>query len=131
MVAGMRMRVSVHSIGYGDDDEVGGAQTTGTLTIREIPATIQYLKPNMLLMQQQGVEIRRMARVLVQPGSLVIYERDELEIVGPPGHEDLGKKLRVESVDRTGFSPNDSRGRFLVLTCERIEFSRDDRVGMQ
>ncbi|KKM93616.1 hypothetical protein LCGC14_1206470 [marine sediment metagenome] len=130
MIAGMRMRISVHSIGYGDDDEVGGAQTTGTLTIRQIPASIEYLKPSQLLLEQGG-EIRRLARVLVQPGTLVIYERDELEIVGPPGHEDIGNKFRVESVSRTGYSPNDSRGRHLLLTCERIERSRDDRVGMQ
>jgi hypothetical protein len=131
MVAGMRMRVTIHSIGYGDDDEVGGAVVTGTANIRRYPAMIEYLKPSQMLLEQ-GVETKRMANVMVQPGSLVIYERDELEVVGPPGHEDIGKLFRVISVQRTGWSPNDSRGRFLQLTCERIsELTRDARVGFQ
>jgi len=131
MVAGMRMSVTVHSIGYGDDDEVGGAVLTGTANITKIPAMIQYLKPSQMLLEQ-GLETKRIARVMVQPGSLTIYERDELEVVGPPGHEDIGKKFRVVSVERTGWSPNDTRGRFLQLTCERIsELTRDARVGFQ
>lgn len=131
MVAGMRMRVTIHSIGYGPDDEVGGAVTTGTANIRRIPAMIEYLKPSQLLLEQ-GLETKRLANIMVQPGSLVIYERDELEVVGPPGHEDIGKYFRIEAVQRTGWSPNDSRGRFLQLTCERIsELTRDERVGFQ
>jgi len=130
MVAGMRLRLSVTSIGYGDDDDVGGAQVTGTPTIANIPATVEYLTPSRLLLEQ-GIETKRMARILVQPGTLVIYQEDELEIVGPPGHEDIGNLFRVVSVDRTGYSPNDSRGRHLVLTCERFERTRDDRVGFQ
>ena len=131
MVAGMRMKVTIHSIGYGDDDEVGGAVLTGTAAYRRIPAMIQYLKPSQILLEQ-GLETKRMARIMVQPGSMTIYERDELEVVGPPGHEDIGKKFRVESVERTGWSPNDTRGRFLTLTRERIsELTRDARVGFQ
>ncbi len=130
MVAGMRMQVTVHSVTQGADDEVGGAVLTGTASIVAIPASIQYLKPSQLLLEQ-GIEVRRFARVLVQPGSLVIYERDELEVVGPAGHEDVGKLFRVESIERTGLSPNDSRGRFLILTCERLERTRDERVGFQ
>lgn len=130
MVAGMRLRVTVHSITQGADDDVGGAVHTGTVGIRSIPATVEYLKPSLLLIEQ-GIETKRMARVMVQPGSLTIFERDELEIVGPPGHEDIGKFFRVEAVGRTGFSPNDSRGRHLLLTCERIELGRDTRVAFQ
>jgi hypothetical protein len=126
----MRLRVTVHSISQGTDDDVGGAVHTGTASAISIPAAVEYLRPSQMLLEQ-GLETKRMARVLVQPGTLTIYERDELEVVGPPGHEDLGKLFRVESVDRTGFSPNDSRARHLVLTCERFERGRDGRVGYQ
>jgi hypothetical protein len=131
MVAGMRLRVTVHSISQGADDEVGGAVHTGTAGIVSIPAAVEYLKPSTILLEQ-GIEIKRMARVMVQPGSLTIYERDELEVVGPPGHEDIGLFFRVASVDRTGFSPNDTRARHLVLTCERMgRGTRDPRVAFQ
>lgn len=130
MVAGFRLRVTVHSISEESDDVVGGAVYTGTASIVSIPATIHYLKPSQLLLEQ-GEPTKRLARVLVQPGSLVIVQRDELEVVGPPGHEDIGKLFRVESVEATGLSPNDSRGRFLTLMCERIQTSRDTRVGFQ
>lgn len=124
------MKITIHSIGQGPDDEVGGAVYTGTPTLLSIPATIQYLAPNRLLLEQ-GIEVRRMAKMLVQPGSLTIVEQDEVEVVGPPGHEDIGKLFKVLSVDRTGFSPNDTRGRFLQLTCERIQEHRDTRFGFQ
>ena len=126
----MRLRVTVHAISQGTDDDVGGAIHTGTAGIVSIPATVEYLKPSLLLLEQ-GAETKRMARVVVQPGSLTIVERDELEIVGPPGHEDLGRFFRVASVDRTGFSPNDPRARHLLLTCERMENTRDARVAFQ
>lgn len=124
------MQVTIHSIGQGPDDEVGGAIYTGTATLISIPATIQYLTPNRLLLEQ-GIEVKRMAKILVQPGSLVIVEQDEVEVVGPPGHEDVGRLFKVVSVDRTGFSPNDTRGRFLQLMCERIQEHRDTRFGFQ
>lgn len=130
MTAGMRLRVTVHSISQAADDEVGGAVHTGTAAITSIPAAIEYLKPSQMLLEQ-GLETKRMARVMVQPGSLTIYERDELELVGPLGHEDIGNLFRVVSVERTGFSPNDTRARHLVLMCERYERGRDGRVGFQ
>jgi hypothetical protein len=130
MTAGMRMQVTIHSIGQGPDDEVGGAIYTGTATLLSIPATIQYLTPSRLLLEQ-GTEVKRIAKILVQPGSLVIVEQDEVEVVGPPGHEDVGRLFKVVSVDRTGFSPNDTRGRFLQLTCERLQEHRDTRFGFQ
>jgi len=127
------MYVSIHSVGQGPDDDVGGAIFTGTQTpaLRQLPATIQYLSPSRLLLEQ-GVEVKRLAKVLVQPGSLTIYEQDELEVVGPAGHEDLGRFFKVVSVERTGFSPNDVRGRFLQLMCERMEeYRTESTVGFQ
>ncbi len=130
MVAGLRLQVRLHSIVQEADDDVGGSIVSGTVSYDVIPATVEYLKPSLLLLQQ-GLEVKRMARILVQPGSLTILERDELEVVGPLGHEDMGRFFRVVSVDRTGFSPNDPRGRHLVLTCERTERTRDPRVTFQ
>lgn len=130
MVAGLRLRVRLHSLGQEPDDDVGGSIFTGTVAYQSIPAAVQYLKPSLLLLEQ-GLETKRFARILVQPGSLTIYERDELEIVGPPGHKDLGKFFRVESVEPTGLSPNDPRARHIMLTCERIERTRDPRVTYQ
>ena len=130
MVAGLRLQVRLHSIVQEADDDVGGSIVSGTVSYNVIPAAVEYLKPSLLLLQQ-GLEVKRIARILVQPGSLTILERDELEIVGPLGHEDLGRFFRVVSVDRTGLSPNDPRARHLVLTCERTERTRDPRVTFQ
>jgi hypothetical protein len=124
------MRVTIHRITQEADDAVGGAQHTGTAIYENIAAAVQYLKPSTILLEQ-GLEIKRMARVMVQPGSLTIFERDELEVVGPPGHEDIGNFFRVAAIDRTGLSPNDPRARHLVLTCERMERGRDTRVTFQ
>jgi hypothetical protein len=128
MTAGFRMRVDVWRMDAASDDDVGGAVFTGTVAYAGLPAHIEYLKPSMLLLQQ-GIEARRFARIAVKgnpAGSPVILVRDEVEVVGPVGHEDIGNRFRVESVDRTSYHPTDSR-RFLVLTAERIEVGRSQQ----
>ena len=130
MVAGMRLFVRLHTITADDDDDVGGALITGTATYLRLPATINYHKPSRMLLEQ-GVEVKRMADIMVQPGRLAVYEGDEWEIVGPDGHEDVGVRFGIDSVARTGLGPNDGRGRFLVCTCTRHEPGRGTQDGRQ
>lgn len=126
MVAGFRMNITVWRMNQVADDDIGGAIFTGTAVYQNLPALVDYREPNMLLLEQ-GIEVKRMAKVMIQPGTFDIKSRDELEIVGPVGHEDVGKRMRIRNISRTGFSPNDSRGRWLVLTCERYEYDRDEQ----
>jgi hypothetical protein len=122
MVAGFRLQVDIVRMNQASDDDVGGAVYTGTTVYECIPAAVEFIKPTFSLLEQ-GLQTRRLAQVLLQPQTLVIEERDEVLVVGPVGHADVGNRFRVISVQPTGLSPMDSR-RSQVLTCERFEDGR-------
>lgn len=104
------------------DDDVGGAMITGSMAYGCINMRWTPRASNLTLLEQ-GLETKELQRVMAWPASLLVYERDELEITAPSNHPNYGERWRVISANRQGIHPSDPRG-FLHLTIERIERSR-------
>lgn len=122
MTAGLNVSARIWRESQAPDDSSGGAIITGTVAYECVHARFSPQRPNMLLLQQ-GLETDKIAVAMVRPPSLVIYERDEFEIVGPPNHQFYGNHFRIISVESAGVHPSDGRG-FLTLTLSRIVRTR-------
>lgn len=109
MPAGMNTVVRIHRINYADDDIVGGAVITGTVTHSNVHARIEANPEEQLLIQQPGLETTRTFDALIKPGSLDVRERDELEIYKPTYHPYYGVRFRIVGVQYSSmdkYNPN-------------------------
>jgi len=104
------------------DDDVGGAMITGSVAYDSVRMRWTPRALNFMLLEQ-GLETKEMMRVFIWPASLLVYERDELEITAPVNHPNFGERWRVVSANRTAIHPSDPRG-FLHVTIERLERTR-------
>lgn len=107
------------------DDDVGGAVITGTIVypcmdIRFTP------RPSNLMLLEQGLETRKFVKVMLWPQSMLIYERDELEVTGPTNHSEYGHRFRIVELNRQGMHPSDPR-MFIHATVERIDRTRQQQ----
>ena len=75
-----------------------------------------------LLLLQQGLEVTKVWNILCQPANLLVYERDEIEIVHPTNHRYFGKRFRVVSVEESSINPDVSTG-YMMLRVTRRELS--------
>jgi hypothetical protein len=119
MGAGFNIRVNVWHVKFAKDDSVGGAVPTGTVVYHDIMAKIQQEPVEMLLMQQ-GLETEHVYKMNIIPGTLAIYERDEIEISKPLDHPYYGQKFRVKNVQYSSHNPRDSRN-YIMLTLTRSD----------
>lgn len=115
----------IHRITFIDDD-VGGAVETGTYLARGVAGHMNTKGPSQMSLEQ-GLEIPALADIMLRPrpGSIVILERDQLEIVGPPGHPNLNEFWRVESVDTPPMHPA-NRKSFFKLVASRVDRTRTE-----
>jgi len=107
-----------------DDDQVGGAMVSGTIVYDDVPCRLTPVAASQLLLQQ-GLEVQRTMNVLTRPASMVIYERDVIEIVRPTYHPNYGQRFRVLDVERTAVHPADRRG-YMTLVVDRYDRTRQN-----
>jgi hypothetical protein len=119
MTAGMNIRVKVWRISTDDDDSVGGAMITGTVVYSGIQAFMQEA-PMQMLLAQQGLEVLSVFNMTLVPGTLTIYERDEIEVEQPKDHYYYGQRFRVMSSRYSSHNPRDARN-YLMLTVTRSD----------
>jgi len=120
MVTGLNIRVNVwHIDTVAHDDLVGGAIITGTNVYSNVQARIEEIPAQMLLVQQ-GLETVTTYRMTFVPGTLTIYERDEIEVVQPRDHYFYGQRFRVRGVTIPSHNPRDPRN-YGLLTLTRSE----------
>lgn len=117
----------VHTITQGADDAVGGAVLTGTVSAFCVWGNLVENPPALLLLQQ-GIEVKTTATVLIRefaqgPTPRAVRERDEIEVVGPAGHEYLNRRFRVVSVVHMPTHPRDRR-RIIKLIVTRHDTGR-------
>lgn len=112
-MAGYNMRFAVYRISFPSDDTVGGAQTSGTLVYDQVQGRFQA-QPTQQLLLQQGLETERTFTALVIPGTLTIYERDELEVIEPYDHPYHGQRFRVVHPRYSDLNPRDPRNYILL-----------------
>jgi len=101
MVAGLNIKVNFWRYTMGTDDDVGGAQATGTVVYRAIPARMTARRPSTLLLQQ-GLETEKIFDLIVQGSEMAVNERDEVEIVWPTDHTYCSDRFRILGVELSG-----------------------------
>ncbi len=116
-LAGLNCRVDIWRVNFGDDDAVGGAMVTGTVQYQNILARVQPSPPEQLLLQQ-GLETERTFRATIVPGTLIVYERDEIEVVQPIDHAYYGDRFRVIGVQASDLNRRDPRN-YMILHLSR------------
>lgn len=117
MTAGSNCRVDIYRIGWGTDDLVGGAVTTGTLQYQNVYCRFQA-NPEEQLILQQGLETVRTYSAVIIPGTLDIRERDEVEVAQPTDHQYYGDRFRVVGMRFADFPPRDPRN-YIMLQLTR------------
>ena len=119
--AGMNRRCDIYHFTFPTDDSVGGALPTGTVSYWNVPIRMQENPPNQLLVQQ-GLETLRTFSANVVPGTLNIYERDEIKITKPLDDMFYGKFFRVIGVRYSDLNPRDPRA-YLMITLVRSDIA--------
>lgn len=119
MTAGLNLRIDVWRITTPTDDVVGGAITTGTVVYSGVEAFMQE-SPQSMVFSEQGLETLSIFNMTVSPGTLTIYERDEVEVVEPHDHYYHGKRFRVITSRHSSHNPRDPRN-YLILTVTRSD----------
>ena len=117
-VAGLNIRVNIWHYTF-TDDEVGGADATGTVSHYGIWARLEQSEPESLLVQQ-GLEVGRYFTATAVPATLAVYERDEFEITEPKDHYYFGYRFRVTGVRPASNNPRDPRN-YLILNLVRSD----------
>jgi hypothetical protein len=118
MTAGNNVAINIWRIGYiSGDDDIGGAIVTGSIVYSHMPARFQA-QPAQQLLLQQGLETEELFEVVVQPGTLDIRQRDEVQIVEPFDHQDYNNRFRVINRQYSSLSPRDPRN-WINLTVTR------------
>jgi len=117
-MVGLNCRLRIWRIGEDTPDEVGGAVPKEKLIYQDVRARIEAIAVKMELLQQ-GIETLRLWKVMVTPQTLVVQERDEIELTAPVGHKLLGVRLRVITVQEDSLHPRDGRGH-IELAVSRV-----------
>ena len=121
MTAGLNIGIAIWHYFTPSDDAGGGALSSGTYSYPYVEARMEQSRADMLLLQQ-GLEVTKVWNVLCQPANLLVYERDEIEVVHPTNHRYFGKRFRVVSVEESSINPDVSTG-YMMLRVTRRELS--------
>jgi hypothetical protein len=117
MTAGNNLHARFIRYSYPQDDEVGGALPSGTITYDYVEGRINANSP-IPAFAMQGLETDKVMTGEFWPGTLDIREYDQCEVVSPPNHPYIGEKFRIDTVQKPNYHPSDPRG-FLILTLVR------------
>lgn len=126
MPAGTNCSVNVIRFLYSSDDDVGGANPSGTVLHSSIQARIDEELTDTAFIQQ-GLETRKVFSGTLWGWQLQVREQDEIEVVSPPNHKYFGKKFRVEDARYDSRHPAIKQNYVLVKltrsqTAHREEF---------
>lgn len=124
MTAGLNLRCNVVKITDGPDDVIGGAQPTGTVLYANVPGRISARRPTQVI-QEQGLLVKDIFTCVLTPGTLVVNNNDQVQVVAPITSPYFGLNFRVIGVQHS--SMTDGRG-FLVLNLRRIEQANSNVV---
>lgn len=125
MIAGQNCKFDIWRMTMLDDDSVGGAQVSGSVVYQNIPARFQQM-PEQQLLLHQGLETERFFTANIVPGTLEVYERDEVEVVAPSDHQYYGDRFRVVGRRWADFPPRDPRN-YMMLTLTRSVRAHDEQ----
>lgn len=94
MPAGTNCAVNIVRLVYTTDDDVGGANPSGTYLHQHLDTRMEEDSIDSAFFQQ-GLETVKTFSAMVWGHALDIREQDEVEVVSPPNHKYFGKRFRV------------------------------------
>jgi hypothetical protein len=123
MPAGINRIAELITFSYPSDDEVGGAQPSGTVLYSSLVVRIKSEEPVMALIQQ-GLETETVFTALIFPGNITIKHNDQLRFVAPQTDWYYNKKFRVVGVQPSSNIPQDRNQ--IRVTLRRFEASHSN-----
>lgn len=117
MTSGLNQRCTIFRMTNFPDDEVGGAVITGTVVYTGVGCRIDSKAPEQILVQQ-GYETIKTYTAILEPGTLDIRERDELEVTHPVDDVEYGWKYRIVGVQFSTHNRRDPRN-YIILSMVR------------
>ena len=126
MPAGLNLLAEVWDFNYDlgqGDDEIGGAQPSGTILYSQIELRIQSQKPTPALLEQGIVGISTYIG-LIRDRTLDIENNNEIRVTAPVNSPYYNKYYRIlGDPQRTSMAASDSRG-YLLVSLQRVERGR-------
>jgi hypothetical protein len=105
------------------DDEVGGAEPTGTYVYTNVSSFLQEQPVEMLLLQQ-GLETQKIFEANAYPGWYAIKEGDEFVVTAPTDFYHYGDHFRILNSRPSSHNRRDPRG-YIMLTMVRSEIAHE------
>lgn len=122
MTAGLNLAFSVIRINDNVDDEVGGAQPSGTVIYPMVFGRLKTSKPSQMLLEQ-GLVTPIIYTATIQPGNIGVEFNDQVQVIAPQTSPHYNHKFRVIGIQFSNMT--DIRG-FVILTMRRIEKSESE-----
>lgn len=120
MVAGLNCLIDVWRMTEQDDDAIGGASISGSQQYTNVRGFIEENKEEQILLQQ-GLGTLKTFNCTVVPGTLNIYEKDQIEVVYPKWHQYYGNHFRVVNSRKSTQNPRDRRSYILLSLIRNVE----------
>lgn len=115
--AGLNLQFKVIRINDQADDDIGGAQPSGTVLYPLIYGRMVAKKPTQALLEQ-GLVTPTIFTAVVSPGNISLQYNDQFEVIFPPQSPHLGKRFVVIGIQDAGMT--DVRT-FKIVTLRRFE----------
>lgn len=100
-----------------NDDQVGGANPSGTVVYDTVSARIETEQPTLALLEQ-GLETPIIFVGILSPGTLILKHNDQFEVTAPQLSPYVNQKFRIIGIQQS--SMIDPRA-FIVVTMRRLE----------
>jgi len=121
LVAGLVLLCNIISYSFSNDDEVGGAEPSGTVVYDNVRLRMENSR-NSLDLAIQGFETSKLFSAVVhpQPGMQLVERKHFLQITNPSNSNHYLKMFRIVNIQESNFHPSDPR-RYLILNLQRVE----------
>lgn len=119
---GLNVKISFIQNSCSDDDDVGGAVITGTVSYAGIAARLSARRPSQQALEA-GLEVNRIFDLII-PKQLALNERDEVQVTWPTDSPYYNEQFRIMGIQYD--SRRSGRGH-TEFTLSRIERSRSEQ----
>ena len=126
MPAGINRIAELVTFSYPNDDEVGGAQPSGTVRYQNLIVRIKSEEPTLALIEQ-GIQTPTIYTALVSPGNIEVRHNAQVHFTAPVNDWFYDKKFRVIGIQRSSNHPAQDRNQ-LRITLRRFEESHAEVI---
>ncbi len=127
MTAGAVLTCNIWEYSFANDDNVGGAQPSGTVIYENVELRLQNTR-DALNLAIQGFEVSKFfsAIIIARPDMNLDERKHYVEIVSPPNSRYYHDRFRIISSLEANFHPADPR-RYLYVNLERSDLAHTEQ----